>query len=178
MSAAIKVKAGSVITIELPGLTAVRIDTVNGLIAVDGISGTAAPGEGWVDWNVINLQHGTYGDFHQLRPADECSDSDCVERGEHDRAAVSGTERQDGGDGEVSLAYCCEVCDATDPRWNLTRRGDVVTSWACDDDHLAEVASRMQRDHEVTELIVTDSRKARKWAAIGRALDGIARDTP
>jgi hypothetical protein len=73
----------------------------------------------------------------------------------------------------MSLAYCCEVCDDADPRWNLTRRGDVATSWACDA-HLATVSDRMQRDHEVTKLVVTDARKAREWAGIGRALNEIA----
>lgn len=73
----------------------------------------------------------------------------------------------------MSRCGCCEVCDGTDPRWNLVRRGDVVTSWACDG-HLAQVADGMQRDSEVTELIVTDCRKAREWAGITRALDEIA----
>jgi hypothetical protein len=63
-------------------------------------------------------------------------------------------------------AYCCEVCDATDPHWYIMRRGDVVISWACDP-HLAEVCTRLQRDREVTELIVTDSRKNRARLAAG-----------
>ncbi len=63
----------------------------------------------------------------------------------------------------MSLAYCCEICDAADPHWTIMRRGDVVVSWACDD-HLAIVCERLQRDFEVTELIVRDSRKARKRA--------------
>ena len=62
-------------------------------------------------------------------------------------------------------AYCCEICDGTDPHWTIMRRGDVVTSWACDE-HLATVCERLQRDFEVTELIVRDSRKARGQAAI------------
>jgi hypothetical protein len=61
---------------------------------------------------------------------------------------------------DSTLACCCEVCDADDPRWHIMRRGDVVVSWACDS-HLAGVCEGLQRDHEVTELIVTDSRKAR-----------------
>ena len=65
-------------------------------------------------------------------------------------------------------ACCCEVCDVTDPHWTIMRRGDVVTSWACDD-HLAVVCGRLQRDFEVTELIVRDSRKARERAAAARA---------
>lgn len=64
-------------------------------------------------------------------------------------------------------AYCCEVCDGTDPHWMIMRRGDVVTSWACDS-HLAAVCERLQRDFEVTELIVRDSRKARERAAAGQ----------
>jgi hypothetical protein len=67
----------------------------------------------------------------------------------------------------------CEFCDDSDPRWNLTRRGDVVTTWACDA-HLATAAAELQRDHEVTELVVVDYRKAREWAAISRTLDRIA----
>jgi hypothetical protein len=73
----------------------------------------------------------------------------------------------------VSRAYCCEVCDAADPHWSVTRRGDVVTTWACDD-HLAQAAEGLQRDHEVTELVVRDSRKAREWAGITRTLNEIA----
>jgi hypothetical protein len=76
--------------------------------------------------------------------------------------AETGTETAGHG-----YAYCCEVCDGTDPHWTIMRRGDVVTSWACDD-HLAVVCERLQRDFEVTELIVRDSRKAREWAAAAR----------
>ena len=73
----------------------------------------------------------------------------------------------------MSRAYCCEVCDSADPHWELTRRGDVVVSWACDTD-LARVAEGLQRDREVTELVVSDARKAREWAGISRVLDKIA----
>ena len=73
----------------------------------------------------------------------------------------------------MSLAYCCEVCDAADPHWTIMRTGDVATSWACDD-HLAVVCERLQRDFEVTELTIRDSRKAREWAAIGKSLDRTA----
>lgn len=75
----------------------------------------------------------------------------------------------------MSRASCCETCDTTDPHWNITRRGDVVTTWACDD-HLASACAGLQRDHEVTELIVVDSRKAVEWATIHRSLDRIARE--
>jgi len=73
----------------------------------------------------------------------------------------------------VSLYLHCEVCDAADPHWTIMRTGDVVTSWACDE-HLAAVCERLQRDSEVTELTVRDSRKAREWAAISQALNKIA----
>lgn len=70
----------------------------------------------------------------------------------------------------MSRAYCCEICDTDDPHWTIMRRGDVAVSWACDG-HLAEVCERLQRDHEVTELIVQDYRKARERAAAARAED-------
>jgi hypothetical protein len=53
----------------------------------------------------------------------------------------------------LSRAYCCEVCDDAD---------------------LAQVAVGLQRDHEVTELVVSDARKAREWAGVSRALNAIA----
>ena len=70
----------------------------------------------------------------------------------------------------MSRAYCCEVCDAADPRWVIERHGDAVVTWACDGD-LAEVCERLQRDREVTRLSVRDARKAREWAAGMRALN-------
>jgi hypothetical protein len=70
-------------------------------------------------------------------------------------------------------AYCCEVCDVTDPHWHIMRRGDVVVSWACDA-HLSRVCERLQRDREVTELTVTDSRKARERAETARLARGEA----
>lgn len=73
----------------------------------------------------------------------------------------------------LGLAGCCEVCDERDPHWTVTRIGDVVTSWACDG-HLGQVCGRLQRDHEVTELVVKDYRKACEWAAIRRALNRLA----
>lgn len=56
------------------------------------------------------------------------------------------------------------------------RRGDVVISWACDD-HLVHVVKDLQRDNEITELIVTDARKALAAAEYQRALDRIGRDS-
>lgn len=87
----------------------------------------------------------------------------------------SGWERFAAGlrdhDGDaVSRAYCCEVCDAEDPRWVIERWGDAVVTWACDAD-LPEVCGRLQRDREVTKLSVRDARKAREWAAASRALN-------
>lgn len=73
----------------------------------------------------------------------------------------------------MSKAYCCEICDAADPHWVIERRGDAVITWSCDDD-LSAVVAGLQRDHEVTAVIVADSRKAREWAGIGRALERIA----
>lgn len=59
----------------------------------------------------------------------------------------------------MSRAYCCEICSGSNPRWCLMRRGDAAVSWACDD-HLVYVVKAMQREHEVTALIITDNRKA------------------
>lgn len=73
----------------------------------------------------------------------------------------------------MGRAYCCEICDSTDPRWEITRVGDVVVSWACDAD-LATVCDRLQRDSEITELRVSHLPKRREWAQITRALDEIA----
>jgi hypothetical protein len=53
----------------------------------------------------------------------------------------------------MSLAYRCEICEGH-PRWEITRVGDVVVSWACGD-HLAEVCEGLQRDWRATELMVT-----------------------
>lgn len=80
---------------------------------------------------------------------------------------MTGTDTGMAGHG---YACCCEICDGTDPHWHIMRRGDVVVSWACDD-HLSTVCERLQRDREVTELIVSDSRKARERAAADRHMD-------
>ena len=73
------------------------------------------------------------------------------------------TETKAGAGTTGHRAYCCEVCDNADPHWYIMRRGDVVVSWACDS-HLSEVCERLQRDREVTTLLVTDYRKAREQA--------------
>jgi hypothetical protein len=81
----IKIPQGAVITIELPGLTALRIDTKHRLMALDGISGNPAPDEAVsVSWQLADLRDGIYGDFHRLLPADRCGDADCRSAGEHD----------------------------------------------------------------------------------------------
>lgn len=73
----------------------------------------------------------------------------------------------------MSRAYCCELCDLAGPHWAIERKGDAVVTWACDT-RLAEVCAGLQRDHEVTELVVIDARKAAEWAGITRSLDKIA----
>lgn len=67
--------AEGVLTIKLPGLTAVRFDTHRGLIAIDRVSGLA---DGTAEWTVRDLRHGVYGDFHLLRPADDCTYRECA----------------------------------------------------------------------------------------------------
>jgi hypothetical protein len=84
----IKVTQGAVITIELPGLTAIRIDTERRIVAADSISGTPTADEPLrPGWRVLDLRDGTYGDFRRLRPAGECADADCIHAGEHNITA-------------------------------------------------------------------------------------------
>ena len=59
--------------------------------------------------------------------------------------------------------------------WTMERRGDVAVSWACEL-HFNEVALGMQRDHEITELMVRHSPKAKEWAEISRTLDAVANE--
>lgn len=70
------------------------------------------------------------------------------------------------------LPYRCEVCQR-EPVWSITRRGDVVVSWACAT-HLTEVCHRLQRAFEVTELIVKHFAKSVEWAGIAADLESIA----
>jgi hypothetical protein len=72
----------------------------------------------------------------------------------------------------MSQAFCCEICEDSDPRWRITRRGDAVVSWACNDD-LDSVLDGMQRDWELTELVVVNAHKAREWAEITGKLEEI-----
>lgn len=55
----------------------------------------------------------------------------------------------------MSLAYCCEICEDSGPRWVITRHGDAVITWACNA-HLAVVCMKLQREHEVTQLSLRD----------------------
>jgi hypothetical protein len=71
--------------------------------------------------------------------------------------------------GGHGYAFCCEICDDSDPKWRLERVGDVATSWACDE-HLPIVCDRLQRDFEVTRLTVWNAQKMREWAEIGQKL--------
>lgn len=81
----ITIPPGETATIRLPGATAIRIDAEHRVIAVDGTSwsGTAEDGPLGPEWLVQDLRDGTYGDFHRLRPADECADRDCARSGQH-----------------------------------------------------------------------------------------------
>lgn len=64
----------------------------------------------------------------------------------------------------MSRAFLCEVCHS-DPMWRIDRRGDAVVSWACDDD-VYTVLHNLQRDWEVTELVVRSSVKLSERAAV------------
>lgn len=122
----IQLPAGDTLTVEIPGLTAIRIDTEGRVIAVDGISGTPVSGEPLhPEWAVRDLRDGTYGDFHRLKPADQCNDSDCAKRGEHadpaaalargERGYVEVTCGQCGEESRTNCDdddICCGVCDA------------------------------------------------------------------
>ena len=66
-------------------------------------------------------------------------------------------------------AHCCPLCDSEDPAWTVERQGDVATSWACET-HLSRVLELLQRDHEVTRLVVRSAPKAREWAQMSQAL--------
>jgi hypothetical protein len=71
----------------------------------------------------------------------------------------------------MSLAHRCEICDGP-AKWQAIRRGDVVMSWACVT-HLDAVCEGLQRDFEVTELVVTLFPKAVEWAQIGHDLKNL-----
>jgi hypothetical protein len=76
----------------------------------------------------------------------------------------------------VPMAYHCAEC-GVGAAWRVTRRGDGVVSWACPQ-HLAAVCDGMQRDDEVTELVVVLVAKLLEWLRLGARLEGIALDDP
>lgn len=77
--------------------------------------------------------------------------------------------------GVPGASYCCEICGAHPPTWTILRCGDAVITWSCQD-HLHEIFLGLQRDHEVTELVVKYSPKAREWAEIGAMLRKVGDD--
>jgi hypothetical protein len=79
-----------VLTVELPGLTAVRIAAEDRVIAIDGNSG-ATDGPTGQNWTVRDLRGGTYGDFHRLLPAGQCHDAACAASGQHASPAQTRT---------------------------------------------------------------------------------------
>ncbi|MDT0353962.1 hypothetical protein [Pseudonocardia charpentierae] len=58
--------------------------------------------------------------------------------------------------------------------WQVTRRGDGAVCWACPQ-HLAAVCDEMQRDDEVTELVVVLIAKLVEWLQLGAHLEDITR---
>lgn len=72
----------------------------------------------------------------------------------------------------LSLNSACGQCDG-EPGWRITRRGDGVISWACNE-HLATECDSLQRDFEVTELVLTHYAKTVEVADINRTLSAIA----
>lgn len=86
-STQIKITDG-VVTIELPGLTAVRIDTNTRVIAVDFTSGVSGDRFDPV-WQVHDLRDGTYGDFHRLTKPGDCADAACAKSEHLDESEVT-----------------------------------------------------------------------------------------
>lgn len=87
------------------------------------------------------------------------------------RYATARVAPRTGDDGRVSYAFCCGTCAGEDPHWRIERLGDAVVSWACDA-HLVAVCDGLQRDFEISQLVVTDARKRQEWAGIAAALAG------
>lgn len=77
-------------------------------------------------------------------------------------------------EGTPGAAYRCLIC-GNEPLWSITRRGDVAMTWA-DPEHLSAVCERLQRDHEVTELVVKLMPKAHEWAQMGERLRQITEE--
>ena len=91
--ATIKLKGTEdVLVIELPGLTAIRIDAKARVVAVDGMSGNPGDEPLSPEWQVLDLRDGIYGGFHRLIPADMCFDADCAGAGEHVSAEHGGQQ--------------------------------------------------------------------------------------
>lgn len=55
--------------------------------------------------------------------------------------------------------YHCEVCICP-ADWRIDREGDAIVTWSCDG-HLAVIFTELQRDHEVTRLIVRNCERMR-----------------
>jgi hypothetical protein len=93
----ITIPPGETATIWLPGATAIRIDDRHRVIAVDTTSTNFADSEPLIpEWLVQDLREGSYGDFHQLKPADECFDSTCAgQGGQHATAEERAAFRDD-----------------------------------------------------------------------------------
>ena len=72
----------------------------------------------------------------------------------------------------MSAAFRCEVC-SVEPAWRLLREGDAVVTWACPP-HVSAVLDELQRDHEVTRVVVSSYTKSREWAEIGQSLAAVA----
>jgi hypothetical protein len=92
----ITVPPGEVVTVLLPGATALRIDARHRVMAVDTVSTAVHQGGSLRPaWLVQDLREGTYGDFHQLTTAAECFDSTCAASGQHVTAAERAAFRDD-----------------------------------------------------------------------------------
>jgi hypothetical protein len=72
----------------------------------------------------------------------------------------------------VTLNGACGICNAH-PGWRIERQGDAVISWACNN-HLAAECDRLQRDYEVSRLVVLHYAKMAEVADINRMLREIA----
>lgn len=76
----------------------------------------------------------------------------------------------------MPMACHCAKCGAG-AAWRVMRRGDGVVSWACPQ-HLAAVCDGMQRDDELTELVVVLIGTLMEWLQLGARLETISRDDP
>lgn len=67
------------------------------------------------------------------------------------------------------MAYHCQVC-GVGATWRITRRSDDAAAWACPQ-HLSAVCDGMQRDDEVTVLLVVLTAKLVEWLELGARLE-------